>query len=64
MKDKAGGGGRGTIFLRVCLGMGIAVGTSSFAVDWCWVTHQASCRGIRLSERGGEGGCRTSLKIP
>ncbi len=39
MKDKAGGGGRGTIFLRVCLGMGIAVGTSSLAVDRCWVTH-------------------------
>jgi hypothetical protein len=36
VKDKAGRGGKGgTISLRVGLGMGIAVGTSSFAVDWC-----------------------------
>jgi hypothetical protein len=35
VKDKAGRGERCTIFLGVCLGMGVAVGTSSFAVDWC-----------------------------
>jgi hypothetical protein len=34
VKDKAGGGGRGgTIFLRIGLGMGIAVGLSPFAID-------------------------------
>ncbi len=60
MKDKAGGGGRCTTFLGVCLGMGIAVGTSSFAVDWCWIRHQTSCLvggqlgwgGIWLGKRG------------
>ncbi len=45
MKDKAGGGERCTIFLGVCLGMGIAVDTSLFAVDLCWIMHQTSCLG-------------------
>jgi hypothetical protein len=54
-----------TIFLGVCLVMGIAVGTSSFAIDLCRVMHQTSSlgggrlglRGIWLREReGGEGG--------
>ncbi len=40
MKDKAsGGGGRGTIFLRIGLGMGIAIGTSYFAVNWRGILH-------------------------
>ncbi len=66
MKDKAGrGGGRCTIFLGVCLCMGIAVGTSSFAVDWWWITRQSNSlgggrlgrRGIWLgNRRGGRGG--------
>jgi hypothetical protein len=36
VKDKAGGRekGREIAFLRVALGLGIAVGTSSFATDW------------------------------
>jgi hypothetical protein len=37
VKDKAGGGRTCTIFLRVGLGIGIAVGTSSFAIDGCWL---------------------------
>ncbi len=37
MKDEASEGGRNTIFLKVCLGMGIAIGASSIAIDWYWV---------------------------
>jgi hypothetical protein len=42
MKDKAsgGGGGWGTAFLGVTLGLGIVVGMRSFAIDWCWISHQ------------------------
>jgi hypothetical protein len=37
VKDEAGrrGGRRGIIFLEIGLGMAIAVGINSFAVDWC-----------------------------
>ncbi len=40
VEDKTGGGrGRGTVFLGNYLGMGIAVGTGSLAVDWRWASY-------------------------
>jgi hypothetical protein len=45
-EDKAsGGGGSGTIYLGIALGMGIAVGMSSFAIDGCWILYLSSILG-------------------